>query len=542
MKRASWTPFLLILLLPILALGWMGYRMAQDEQKILESRYKEVLTERLHSLREPIDRFIEEREWTLYTLLHAVPRNRDEIRMLMRNTGIISQVFLLDHQGKLVYPSLQLKDLSEGEERFIHRTLEIWQRKDLSYYHDQETSTLSKNSLQKNGQRVPPGKGIWHPFFWGNGLHLLYFRRSSRGDVLGVELSRYRLIADLIGELPDRTSFHLPPEDTRILLTDSNGSLLYQWGEYDIPSNQEPIAELSLPEPLASWKLAYHLRPGVREQQIGKPLVFSIVSGMMMIILALLGLALYFYREHSRELRDAGQKVNFVNQVSHELKTPLTNIRMYAELLENNLDEEDEKNRRYLEVIVTESQRLSRLIGNVLTFGKKEKDKLKLRKSPCLLSDVISEVVDHFRPGLEEKGITVNLSFCDQEQVIADEDALQQIIGNLISNVEKYAYQGGQLSISLTRDGDYSLITVTDRGPGIAKEQVKKAFQPFCRLSDALSEGVSGAGIGLSIARELARLHDGDLILLPSEQGAVFQLKILTPAPESGNWNSPGEM
>jgi len=89
-----------------------------------------------------------------------------------------------------------------------------------------------------------------------------------------------------------------------------------------------------------------------------------------------ISLTYYFYREQSREMREAAQRVSFVNQVSHELKTPLTNIRMYAELIEKDADESDERLQRYAGVIVSESQRLSRLIGNVLTFSRKQRRNL----------------------------------------------------------------------------------------------------------------------------------------------------------------------
>ena len=119
-----------------------------------------------------------------------------------------------------------------------------------------------------------------------------------------------------------------------------------------------PGSSLRLASPLSAWNLAWY---GPQPAEGGPGL--SLLSGLGAVALALIGLAVWFYRESSRELREAARRVTFVNQVSHELKTPLTNIRLYAELLEDELPEEDDKAAHHLGVIVSESQRLSRRLG-----------------------------------------------------------------------------------------------------------------------------------------------------------------------------------
>ena len=109
-----------------------------------------------------------------------------------------------------------------------------------------------------------------------------------------------------------------------------------------------------------------------------------------------------------------------------------------------------------------------------------------------------------------------------------DSDALEQILGNLLSNVEKYAAAGKRVDISTAVEGQNTIITVADRGSGISRSFRKKIFEPFYRLSNSLTEGVSGAGIGLGISRELARAHGGDLTLEKSDSGARFKIVLLT--------------
>ena len=228
-------------------------------------------------------------------------------------------------------------------------------------------------------------------------------------------------------------------------------------------------------------------------------------------------------------MREAVQRVSFVNQVSHELKTPLTNIRMYAELLERDSDEKNERLGRHIDVIVSESRRLSRLIGNVLTFSRKQRQTLEIHPKPGVVDDVVQSVLDHFRPALEAKRIELEFKRGASESVSFDSDALEQIVGNLIGNVEKYGAAGKYMELASQRRGDVVEITVADRGPGLPARERKRIFEPFYRVSSAHTDGVVGTGIGLSIARDLARLHGGDLRLDPTEIGARFRVTLQCP-------------
>jgi len=222
--------------------------------------------------------------------------------------------------------------------------------------------------------------------------------------------------------------------------------------------------------------------------------------------------------------------VTFVNQVSHELKTPLTSIRMYAELLDREVDEGDEATRRHLGIIVSESQRLSRLIGNILTFARSRRGRLRLHPGPGVVDDLIGTVLERFRPAMEGKGVRTGFDGNAKGDVLFDGDAVEQILGNLFSNVEKYAASGGVMEVASRQADGRTVISVSDRGPGVPEKERDRIFKPFYRLSDRLSDGVTGTGIGLSISRDLARRHGGDLVLAPRPAGACFRVTLETPA------------
>jgi signal transduction histidine kinase len=336
----------------------------------------------------------------------------------------------------------------------------------------------------------------------------------------------------LIASLPETDDLAPELSEGRIRLLDSAGQPLYQWGSFEEEEDSQPVATLALRSPLGAWNLEYHASQAFFGSAVAGGFLLNLAAALALVAAAVIGLAYYFYREQSREMREAAQRVSFVNQVSHELKTPLTNIRMYAELLERDADEQDEQLGRRLGVIVWESQRLSRLIGNVLTFSRKQRRTLELHRKPGVVDDVLRGVLHHFRPALEAKEIEVEFTPEAGAIVSFDADAVEQIVGNLVSNVDKYGADGKYMALASRQEGETTEITVSDHGSGLPSKERQRVFEPFYRVNSALTEGVGGTGIGLSIARELARLHGGDLKLMPSEKGACFRVTLQCPPAE----------
>jgi signal transduction histidine kinase len=359
----------------------------------------------------------------------------------------------------------------------------------------------------------------WIAWYWEEGLHLLFWRRRADGLIAGAEIERAALLQRLIDSLPATGE-----QSSLIAVADAKGAPIYQWGIYEPADDEEPRARLLLAPPLESWSLLYY---GPADAPIALTTSrFLVVLGLGGTALVLLGLAVFFYREWSRNMRDARQRVSFVTQVSHELKTPLTNIRLYAELLADELEGLDDRAEEHAGVIVSESQRLSRLIANVLTFSRRGRPASARRSLD--VEAAIRQTIEHFGPAFAERGITVRREGAAPRPVLADEDALGQILANLLSNVEKYASAGERVDVTLAQDAAKTRIRVRDYGPGIPAGQRRRVFDPFFRARSDLTEGVSGTGIGLTIARDLARQCGGDLELEPCEPGACFVLTLPT--------------
>jgi signal transduction histidine kinase len=185
--------------------------------------------------------------------------------------------------------------------------------------------------------------------------------------------------------------------------------------------------------------------------------------------------------------------------------------------------------RRHLSVVETEVARLDRLIQNVLNYARQQRDKLSVQPRPISLDHVVERAVKHWRLLLERKGFELETHLLGPNEMSADPDAIEQILGNLISNVDKYAKYGKWISIRTEQEPEKGIarIIVEDRGPGIPTSKRRAVFEPFERLRSDLDEGVSGTGIGLTISRELAELHGGSLLVCPNyKEGARFILTL----------------
>ena len=584
--------FQLIVLMPLAFVGWLSMRVAANERVVVEQRFSELMQDRLRSIDARIATVISQRERELLALPPLSGQDREQLRALARDSASVRQFFVMNENDELHYPAStalvleyvarknnskpepvsqstpqsapipEAPDataliLTTEEAAFLDRTHAIWTDRRIPAARQQEQPSVSVRyippnratdsqipaaSQQEQGQYpvIVEGKGGfseiarafekgWCTWYWDNGLNLIFWWRDDSGVIVGAELNPVRLMADIIGALPDTGAGDILQDDELISLLDSKGDVVYRWGTYQPDANSKPTAALPLTAPLSAWHLECHAAPAYSGKILGQGTPFNLIVGLAVLFIVVTTLAIYYYRESSREMREATQRVSFVNQVSHELKTPLTSIRMYAEMLEKELDEADEKARNHVGVIVSESQRLSRLIGNVLTFGRQRRSALKLR---CVIGDIdatIRNVAQRFEPALHEKGIEVLFDAGIGTQAHFDPDVLEQVLGNLLSNIEKYAVGGNRAHIISRRECDTVIITVADNGPGIPPKEHARVFEAFYRVSNKLNDGVAGAGIGLAIARDLAQLHGGDLILEPGEQGACFRLTMYAP-------------
>jgi signal transduction histidine kinase len=261
--------------------------------------------------------------------------------------------------------------------------------------------------------------------------------------------------------------------------------------------------------------------------------VLRISLGLLIAILVLaiaIGSSL-IVSDLKRQLTLARQKTDFVSNVSHELKTPLTSIRMFAELLAEGRVDDPQKRQSYLQIISAEASRLTRLINNVLDFSRMERGEKKYSMRTLDLVALMRETAEHYRPHLETAGFDFLLEFpAACIEVKGDRDALAQVLVNLLANAEKYSETKKEICLRIEQKLEpfrHVELLVLDRGPGVARNCEEKIFEKFYRAHDSLSSGIQGSGLGLSLARQIARAHRGDVSYQPrAGGGSCFVLRL----------------
>ncbi|HXG67625.1 MAG TPA: HAMP domain-containing sensor histidine kinase [Blastocatellia bacterium] len=235
----------------------------------------------------------------------------------------------------------------------------------------------------------------------------------------------------------------------------------------------------------------------------------SLALSVFALGLLLMGLVLTL-RAITREARLAQVKSTFVSNVSHELKTPLALIRLFAETLELGRVKSQEKAQEYYHIINSESRRLTQLIDNILDFSRIEAGRKEYQFAPSDITEVVEGVVSTYRYQLRNAGfeLTTDLQR-GLPPVNVDGDAISQAVLNLLNNAVKYSEDVKKIAVSLRRQGNNVLIEVADWGIGIPKAEQEKIFEKFYRVNNDLVHNIKGSGLGLSLVKHIAEAHRG---------------------------------
>lgn len=257
--------------------------------------------------------------------------------------------------------------------------------------------------------------------------------------------------------------------------------------------------------------------------------VRTVLIGVVVLTLAiaLLG-SWFFWRDVQRDLRLAELRSQFVASVSHELKTPLTAIRMFAETLRLGRTPA-ERTAEYLDTIVSESERLTRLMNNVLDFSRVEQGTRRYHLTPQSLAPIVRSAARTMRYPLERDAFDLNVAIDDEHlQARCDADALEQAILNLLSNAMKYSGANRSIQLRLTPKDASARIIVEDHGIGIPAAEQSRIFEKFYRGSADAHQRVAGTGLGLTLVQHTVRAHGGS-VSVESSPGVGSTFTILLP-------------
>jgi two-component system phosphate regulon sensor histidine kinase PhoR len=226
----------------------------------------------------------------------------------------------------------------------------------------------------------------------------------------------------------------------------------------------------------------------------------------------------------AEEMRD-----QFVDTATHELRTPLANIKAYAETLAlaDVIDVEQQK--QFLNTINSEATRLARFVDDLLSVSSMELGSLSLNKQVTELNRMLNEVLNKVRPQIQEKGLTFDVVLPEKmPEPELDKDKIATVLVNLLGNAVKYTPAGGRVTFRVNVTDQQLEISVEDSGVGIAPDELEKVFEKFFRSQDPRVQEQTGTGLGLALAQEVVRLHGGR-ITVESEINKGSTFTVLLP-------------
>jgi two-component system phosphate regulon sensor histidine kinase PhoR len=500
-----------------IALAYYGYRYA----RLVSERSKASLMEGNQQLAQLLIGQVQDRvdqlDRDLFDEVEWPDTARDPPGSLILPPGIES-VALLDE-------ALKIRTLYPGPDaRRRARELQLWQ----SY-----VKGLDWRSLQP---WTPEAEGNFrhlHQLFEGKSVLIAYAAKKTaegRAYYVAAKLNLPLIAREWIPEEIDglagkrravildevaRPVYGVPQPPTPFLYEASFGKTLYAWRVQIIPRNVDEL----------------------RAQADTERLLGVLLVAVSTVIIAV-GLGVVWLSVRA-ERRTSRLKSDFIANVSHELKTPLSLIRMFGELIATGKHKGEGSAREYAGIITRESERLTHLIDNVLDFARLERGKASYNFAEGRLEEVVERALDVCRYRLEKERMRLRTDVEPGLPVVRmDEDAMTLVLLNLVDNAVKYGGDGGEVSVTLGRAPGGVALTVRDRGTGIAPEEQPRIFERFYRAGSARARNVRGSGIGLALVKHIAEAHGGRVeVDSKPGQGATFTVflpaaPLMTPAPE----------
>jgi signal transduction histidine kinase len=319
------------------------------------------------------------------------------------------------------------------------------------------------------------------------------------------------------------TSLAALESPTIVAVLDQDGRAVYARSSLD---RAEPVLAVPLREGLPNWRVAIYAPPGASPRDVVRRQVMLFTGAFGVLVAVIVAGVVLTVRLTRRETEMAQLKADFVANVSHDLKTPLSVIRMFGETLEMGRVPDEGRRQEYYRIITHESERLSHLIDNVLDFSRIEGGRRRYDLAPTAVEPLIRETLDAFAYPLEQGGFKLEVAVeADLPEVPMDADAISQALANLIDNAIKYSDADRVIAVDARREGEGITLSVADRGVGISPAEHARIFEKFYRVGRSETQGRRGSGVGLALVRHVAEAHHGRVSVQSTPgQGSRFTL------------------
>ena len=515
-----------LILLAAMALARYSYRTAQQLAQSSEDSVRQGWAALGDQTRSRVDTFITDSDRTLFNLVDLEHLGQFEKRWseIVRLSNAIEAAIVLDERLQVVKGGYVFKRRNKLEADAF-----------LRLFTDKILPVLPLAELSPDAHRH------LHTAYDGVEYLLSYIKRYDKENnrvffiVLRVNLDYLTgtFLPELLQPIGDRGI---------VGVVNSRGDVVYGQSIREV---DRYLYDSNFTSTLYRWRLVMALRDSDRLRARAERRRLSDMSliGLMLGVIVI-GSAFLLYGI-STEQRVSALKSEFISNVSHELKTPLSLIRMFAELLMLGKVKTPEKGREYAAIITRESERLSRLIDNVLDFSRIERGKAAYEMKPGDLGEVVERALDFFRYRLEREGRQLEVSLPGSVPTsLLDENAMTLVVLNLVDNAIKY---GGTAPIHVTLRHDERrrelLLSVRDQGMGIAQDEQRKVFERFYRTRTVRNTNIRGSGIGLALVKHITEAHGGRVLVDSTPgQGSTFSITLPVRRPPSTDAQGDGDL
>jgi len=382
----------------------------------------------------------------------------------------------------------------------------------------------------RGGPQIQPDRLLAN---WDKGYGLVSFspfpgfqeRRTYYGGFRwDLEALKKTMLPEIFKKISKDTELRLENSDESLRQTSlqtvdaAKGSLLLSYRQFPLP-----------------WKLAV-TQPALGELERTARRENFLYGALLVLVLVLMLLGAFLLgRDISRESETTRLKTEFVHNISHELKTPLTLIRLYGETLQRKGNLTDEEKRESYEIITKESERLSHLINNVLDFSRIDLGRKEFRFAPGSLSRVVQETLDSYRYHLEKKGFMIKEEIApDLPEMRFDGEAVASALINLLSNAMKFSPGEKHVTVRLFQRNGLAVIQVEDKGIGISPRDQSRIFGRFYRADNEVVAETRGSGLGLTLVKHIAEAHGGTVeVRSEPGKGSIFSISLPIRGPET---------
>lgn len=345
------------------------------------------------------------------------------------------------------------------------------------------------------------------------------------GLVISGNYIRDEMLSRIVAEVLDSPDRIIPGHaDIAVSISGGNGQEIFT----NLSGQHKFIIETEFNRPFFDWKAKIGFKNFSLDSLARSGFLQSLAATVIVVLFIIIGIILTF-RATSREMRLAQMKSAFVSNVSHELKTPLSLISLFAEILELGRVKDENKKREYYRIIGEEIRRLNKLIDNILDFSKIEAGRKAYKFADADIGEVVENVVSDYKHQIINSGFELKTNVPDNLPTISiDRDAISQVILNLLDNAVKYSTETKEISVEVKTRDSFLTIEIADRGVGIPRAEQKKIFEKFYRVGDGLVHDVKGSGLGLSLVKHIIEAHEGK-ITVESEAGKGSRFIIRLP-------------